>query len=95
MLSLLITAIEETWVSVKVDGGISQGRLLKAGEVMRWTASKGFSIKIGNAGGTRVIFNGKDIGDLGPHGKVVRLNLPGNKVNGEVKRKNQETEGRK
>lgn len=95
MLSLLIIATEETWVSVNVDRGISQERLLKAGEVMRWTASEGFSIKIGNAGGARVIFNGKDIGDLGPHGKVVKLNLPGNKVDGEVKTKNQETESRK
>ncbi len=84
--SLLIIATEETWVSVNVDRGISQERLLKAGEVMRWTASEGFSIKIGNAGGARVIFNGKDIGDLGPHGKVVKLNLPGNKVNRESRK---------
>lgn len=75
-LSLEISATEKTWLSVNVDRGKPEQRFLKPGEVRKWTASERFFIKIGNAGGVKVIFNGRDIGDIGPHGKVVRLVLP-------------------
>lgn len=75
-LSLEISATEKTWLSISVDKGKPEQRFLNPEEVRKWTASEGFFIKIGNAGGVRVIFNGRDIGDLGPHGKVVRLVLP-------------------
>lgn len=76
MFSLKIIATEDTWVSVSIDKGNPEQQLLRTGEIIRLTASKGFSIKIGNAGGTKLIFNGKDIGDIGTHGKVVRVILP-------------------
>lgn len=74
--SLEIIATEETWVSVDIDKNKHEQRLLRTGEAVRWNAVEGFSVKIGNAGGARLVFNGKTIGSLGPSGKVVRLVLP-------------------
>jgi hypothetical protein len=39
-------------------------------------AKTGFSLKIGNAGGVNLIFDGKEIGKLGEKGQVVNLTLP-------------------
>lgn len=76
--SLEITAIELTWISVEVDNDRPVVRFLKPGEIVRWTALNGFSVKIGNAAGAELTFNGKSLGNLGPRGKVVNLILPGN-----------------
>ncbi len=74
--TLELVATDETWISVTIDGRDARERLLKPGSRITWTANKGFSITIGNAGGTKVLFNGKDIGPLGSKGKVVKLRLP-------------------
>ncbi len=76
--SLEITAIELTWISVEVDNDRPVLRFLKPGEIARWTALNGFSVKIGNAAGAKLTFNGKSLGNLGPRGKVVNLILPEN-----------------
>lgn len=73
---LELVAIEETWISVTIDDDSSRERLLKPGARVRLTAKNGFLLKIGNAGGTRVIYNGKEIGPLGERGKVAKLKLP-------------------
>lgn len=75
-LSLNIEAVELTWVSVRIDDGKPEEWLLRPGEVVSVTAADKFAVKIGNAGGTRILFNGKDIGKLGKRGKVVDIVLP-------------------
>ncbi|GEM_PF-2903273 len=75
-LSLRITAVELTWVSVSIDGGKRREWLLRPGETVTLSADKRFALKVGNAGGTRVVFNNRDIGKLGPPGKVVDITLP-------------------
>ena len=37
----------------------------KPGTRAKWTARSGFSLKIGNAGGIKLLFDGKEIGPLG------------------------------
>lgn len=74
--TLELIASEETWVFVNIDNRESRERLLRPGSRIRWTAKNAFSLRIGNAGGTKVIFNGKEIGPLGGKGKVVKLRLP-------------------
>lgn len=74
--SLELIAKEETWVFVTIDDRDTRQKLLKPGHRIKWTAENGFALRIGNAAGIRVIFNGKDIGSLGEKGKVVRLKLP-------------------
>lgn len=76
MLTLEIIATEETWVSVSTGKDGNDQRLLKPGDSVQWTAAESFSIKVGNAGGITIIFNGRDIGSLGPRGKVITLVLP-------------------
>lgn len=75
-LSLKITASELTSVSIEIDSANAEELLLRAGESMTITAHEKFVLKIGNAGGTRLILNGTDIGNLGPHGQVVDIILP-------------------
>jgi cytoskeletal protein RodZ len=75
-LVLKIIAEELTWASVSIDGGEHKESLLRAGEAVTIIAEDKFNIKIGNAGGTRLILNGREIGKLGPHGKVVNIELP-------------------
>ncbi len=76
MLRLEITASEITWVSVKIDGTKPREWLLRKGEEITLNATDAFVIKVGNAGGTRLTLNGRDLGVLGPQGKVVDIVLP-------------------
>ncbi len=74
-LQLKIIADEITWVSVSADNGTPREWLLRAGESVTVQAFEQFALKIGNAGGTMLLLNGKDVGSLGPHGKVVDIVL--------------------
>ena len=74
-LQLKIIADEITWVSVSVDNGKPREWLMRAGESVTVEAFERFALKIGNAGGTMLLLNGKDVGRLGPHGKVVDIVL--------------------
>jgi hypothetical protein len=78
--TLELIANEETWISVTIDEKESKERLLKPGSRTKWTARSGFSLKIGNAGGIKLLFDGKEIGPLGEKGKVVKLRLPSVKI---------------
>lgn len=75
-LSLEIIATDTTWVAVGVDEGKIKEWLLKSGEKISLTAAEQFAVKIGNAAGTKVFFNNKDMGELGQQGEVVELILP-------------------
>ena len=72
---LVVRATEETWLRVKADKNPSFQVLLKAGEKFEHKAVT-FDIDIGNAGGIKVKFKGKDIENLGKAGAVVHLRLP-------------------
>lgn len=72
---LMITATEETWLRVKIDDNPPFQILLKAGEQFDQKA-KNVSLDIGNAGGIKITFKGKDIGRPGKAGEVIHLRLP-------------------
>ncbi len=71
-----VTATETTWLLVETGEGISEEALLRPGETRKWTSEKGFDLKLGNAGGVRLVFNDRDMGTLGEKGQVVKLKLP-------------------
>jgi transcriptional regulator with XRE-family HTH domain len=73
---LEVNTIEETWIYLKIDNDLSYSMLLKPGETKRWTAKEGFFLKIGNAGGINISFDGQMLGAPGKRGHVVRLRLP-------------------
>jgi cytoskeleton protein RodZ len=62
---------------VQVDDGQVAEELLQAGAVREWTATRRFTLTVGNAGGVEVDFNGKRMPSLGARGAVIqRLVLP-------------------
>ena len=66
----------KTWIGITIDDESVKEYLFQPGENIRWTAVKGFDILVGNAGGIEFSLNGKEVGNLGPEGKVLRLKLP-------------------
>jgi cytoskeletal protein RodZ len=72
---LVIRATQETWMRVKADKNPSFQIILKTGEKFERKAAN-FDIDIGNAGGIKVQFKGKNIENLGKPGEVVHLRLP-------------------
>jgi len=74
--SLEILASDTTWLLVTADNTESKELLLNKGGSAKFSAKKGFTLKIGNAGGVKLIFDGKDMGAPGESGKVITLNIP-------------------
>ncbi|HEX6775314.1 MAG TPA: RodZ domain-containing protein [Methylomirabilota bacterium] len=74
---LIVRAIEPTWLRVQVDEGQVAEELLQAGAVREWTATRRFTLTLGNAGGVEIDLNGKRMPSLGAKGAVIqRLVLP-------------------
>jgi cytoskeletal protein RodZ len=73
--TLKIVATDIVWLLLTVDDAAPKEMTLKLGETVTFQAQEGFSLKLGNAGGVKVFFDGKDIGKLGRKGQVVKLNL--------------------
>jgi len=71
-LLLAVEAKEGTWVRVVIDGKETWDVMLKPKEKIEWQAKEAFLLTVGNAGGVSVQFDGKELGRLGPTGKVVR-----------------------
>lgn len=78
-LSLEILASDKTWILATIDNTETKEMLLNKGESAKLSAKDGFSLKIGNAGGINLIFDGKDMGVPGENGKVITLNIPSDK----------------
>ena len=58
---LSITASQDTWISVTVDGKVTQDMVLKKGKSVEWSDGKIFDITTGNVQGTQVEFDGKPV----------------------------------
>lgn len=74
---LVLKGLDKSWVQVVTDDGKSTFEDdMDAGEVKIYQAVKNFKIKIGNAGGVDIQYNGKPLGVLGVTGQVVEIDLP-------------------
>jgi cytoskeleton protein RodZ len=74
---LNLEAKELTWIRITEDDNPKPYEvLLKPGDKIERSASKRFSIDVGNAGGVDIFFQGKTRGSLGKSGEVVHLSLP-------------------
>jgi len=73
-------ATDTTWLLVVIDKTNSKEVLMKPGDSVAWHAKNCFSLKVGNAGGIRLVFNGKEVGILGETGEVIKINLPGDRI---------------
>jgi hypothetical protein len=82
--SLQLKAVEETWVSLQVEGQSEKEMTFKPGEGTSIQASNKIRMIIGNAGGLDLILSGKPLDKFGKSGEVVTLTITSQGV--EVKR---------
>lgn len=74
-----ITAHELTWVQITYAGGKSEEALLKPGMVKVWSFPDKAMLKMGNAGGAKLILDGRDIGIPGGKGQIMSIAFPENR----------------
>lgn len=67
---------EECWTLVTADGKEIYEGVPKVGESFTWEAKKNIVVKVGNAGGIDLVYNGQTVGKLGGKGEVVVKNFP-------------------
>ncbi len=75
-LTLEVRAVDKAWVQVVTDGGEPQARVFKPGERRTFQAREGFRVKLGNAGGVRLYWNGQALKPPGVPGQVKEIVLP-------------------
>jgi cytoskeleton protein RodZ len=73
---LMIACQERTWVRIVIDGTEKKEVMLNPEEVVMFTAKDRFDLLVGNAGGVKLYFNGKDTRFEGVSGEVKRVTLP-------------------
>jgi hypothetical protein len=73
---LEIFSTDTTWLLVNIDNTNVKEMLLKPGTSVKLQAKNVFSLKIGNAGGVKLVFDGKEIGKIGEKNQVIKLTLP-------------------
>ncbi len=72
---LTIACQEKTWVRIIIDGLEQKEFTLNPEEVVMLSARENFDLLIGNAGGVKVFYNGKDTGFTGEYGEVKHISL--------------------
>jgi cytoskeleton protein RodZ len=72
-IAINLSAKVETWVSVSADGKTLFRGTLAAGESKTFAAKENARMRIGNAGGLDVGFNGTPTGSLGSNGQPVTV----------------------
>lgn len=75
-MALRVVATEQAWMKIQLDQGKPYEALLKSGESLTLKAREKFIIRIGNAGGVELFFNGEPLGNPGKPGEVIDLTLP-------------------
>jgi cytoskeletal protein RodZ len=61
ILILTMEATEDAWIALEIDGVEKKEALLQMGETTRWKAKEKFVVTLGNAAGTHLKLNEKDI----------------------------------
>jgi len=72
---LMITCHERTWVSVVIDDMEKKEFMLNPHEMIVLNGKEKFDLLIGNAGGVKILLNGKDTEFSGKSGEVKRIKL--------------------
>ncbi len=69
-VALNLSATEKTWLSITSDGKKIFSGTLEPSQTKTLTGLEAAQMKVGNAGGIEVRWNGKPIGPIGPRGQV-------------------------
>ena len=75
-MALRVVAAEQVWMRIQLDQDKPYEALLKSEESLTLKAREKFIIRIGNAGGVELFFNGEPLGNPGKPGEVIDLTLP-------------------
>jgi len=73
---LEIKALAATWVRVEPDGGGPEELVMAPGDIQVFTAQESFHVLVGNAGGVRIRYDGKEYPVLGRINQTLALTLP-------------------
>lgn len=73
---LIITATEECWVHSSADKTDTRQFSLHKGDTFALTFSKSLELKLGNAGGVRLRYDGEELPPAGQSGQVRNLVFP-------------------
>ena len=74
--TLEVLATEETWLRIYIDDEKISQYLLRPGQTMTWQAKNQFKLRLGNAGGLKVVLDGRPLPPLGISGQVKEVILP-------------------
>jgi cytoskeleton protein RodZ len=75
-MTLAISAREETWMKIIIDGGKPKEYTLNSGDRLLLEAEVAFNLLIGNAGGVDLRLNDRPVERPGKSGQVITLQLP-------------------
>ncbi|WP_291440349.1 helix-turn-helix domain-containing protein [Desulfovibrio sp.] len=73
---VIITATEECWVHSSADHTDTRQFSLRKGDTFALTFNKSLELKLGNAGGVRIRYNGEELPPVGGSGQVRTLTFP-------------------
>lgn len=73
---LIITATEECWVHSNADKTDTRQFSLRKGDTFALTFNVTLELKLGNAGGVKLRYDGKDLPAAGTSGQVKTINFP-------------------
>lgn len=71
LIKIELIATEKCWVRVTADGIEKFAGMLYPGMTQKYQAKDSITLRLGNAGGVQVIYNGKKLPPLGQQGEVV------------------------
>jgi cytoskeleton protein RodZ len=74
-LVLEVDVKELTWIRIATDGTVALNESISAGTVRRFSAERSIDVTLGNAGGTSMKINGRDMGQLGARGQVRQFKI--------------------
>ena len=75
---LEIKSLDTVWMRISFENGKSEEVTLRAGASHKWEFGDTATLKVGNAGGIVMNFDGKDLGPLGKTGEVLTMTFPPN-----------------
>jgi cytoskeleton protein RodZ len=74
---LRVQATAWTWLHVAIDEQPKKRLFLRPGQSLEWTAERGFTLSLGNAGGVKLTLDGQELSPVGKAGQMaLNVRLP-------------------
>lgn len=73
---LNIFASELTWILIRFSDGNAEEATLRPGDTVNWRFSDRATLRVGNAGGIKIVLDDKTLASVGSRGQVTTVVLP-------------------